>query len=178
MSVITCSYSEHNIRHLQNDDKGMTLLEVLGVLVVTAIVIGAVMGLMSDTLSSSDNQKELKNLQTIATKMKAQKFQGQYTGTDYVKILTESGGLPADMIAGGNKAKNAWGGAVTIKVSSDKYSYVIESSNVPKKNCIDLVTSLRSSSMFTKINGNVTNKVDPSTVCNADKTTIKLETNS
>lgn len=46
------------------------------------------------------------------------------------------------MIAGGNKAKNAWGGAVTIKVSSDKYSYVIESSNVPKKNCIDLVTSL------------------------------------
>ncbi|EES0431900.1 prepilin-type cleavage/methylation domain-containing protein, partial [Escherichia coli] len=99
-------------------------------------------------------------------------------GTDYVKILTESGGLPADMIAGGNKAKNAWGGAVTIKVSSDKYSYVIESSNVPKKNCIDLVTSLRSSSMFTKINGNVTNKVDPSTVCNADKTTIKLETNS
>ncbi|WP_141086416.1 prepilin-type N-terminal cleavage/methylation domain-containing protein, partial [Escherichia coli] len=107
MSVITCSYSEHNIRHLQNDDKGMTLLEVLGVLVVAAIVIGAVMGLMSDTLSSSDNQKELKNLQTIATKMKAQKFQGQYTGTDYVKILTESGGLPADMIAGGNKAKNA-----------------------------------------------------------------------
>ena len=70
MSVITCSYSEHNIRHLQNDDKGMTLLEVLGVLVVAAIVIGAVMGLMSDTLSSSDNQKELKNLQTIATKMK------------------------------------------------------------------------------------------------------------
>ena len=123
MSVITSSYSEHNIRHLQNDDKGMTLLEVLGVLVVAAIVIGAVMGLMSDTLSSSDNQKELKNLQTIATKMKAQKFQGQYTGTDYVKILTESGGLPADMIAGGNKAKNAWGGAVTIKVSSDKYSY-------------------------------------------------------
>ena len=178
MSVITCSYSEHNIRHLQNDDKGMTLLEVLGVLVVAAIVIGAVMGLMSDTLSSSDNQKELKNLQTIATKMKAQKFQEQYTGTDYVKILTESGGLPADMIAGGNKAKNAWGGAVTIKVSSDKYSYVIESSNVPKKNCIDLVTSLRSSSMFTKINGNVTNQVDPSTVCNADKTTIKLETNS
>lgn len=27
MSVITCSYSEHNIRHLQNDDKGMTLLK-------------------------------------------------------------------------------------------------------------------------------------------------------
>ncbi|WP_340577620.1 type 4 pilus major pilin, partial [Escherichia coli] len=122
MSVITGSYSEHNIRHLQNDDKGMTLLEVLGVLVVAAIVIGAVMGLMSDTLSSSDNQKELKNLQTIATKMKAQKFQGQYTGSDYIKILTESGGLPADMIAGSNKAKNAWGGAVTIKASTDKYS--------------------------------------------------------
>ncbi|MFP1453837.1 type 4 pilus major pilin [Escherichia coli] len=97
----------------------MTLLEVLGVLAtVAAIVIGAVMGLMSDTLSSS-TRKGTKNLQTIATKMKAQKFQGQYTGTDYVKILTESGGLPADMIAGGNKAKNAWGGAVTIKVSSD-----------------------------------------------------------
>ncbi|WP_410202854.1 prepilin-type N-terminal cleavage/methylation domain-containing protein [Escherichia coli] len=46
MSVITSSYSEHNIRHLQNDDKGMTLLEVLGVLVVAAIVIGAVMGLI------------------------------------------------------------------------------------------------------------------------------------
>lgn len=78
MSVITSSYSEHNIRHLQNDDKGMTLLEVLGVLVVAAIVIGAVMGLMSDTLSSSDNQKELKNLQTIATKMKAQNSRAVY----------------------------------------------------------------------------------------------------
>ncbi|EEV8848763.1 type 4 pilus major pilin [Escherichia coli] len=178
MSVITGSYSEHNIRHLQNDDKGMTLLEVLGVLVVAAIVIGAVMGLMSDTLSSSDNQKELKNLQTIATKMKAQKFQGQYTGKDYIKILTESGGLPADMIAGNNKAKNAWGGEVTIKPNNNNYSYTIESKDIPKKNCIDLVTSLRSSSMFTKINSTETSKVDPSTVCNADKTTIKLETNS
>lgn len=107
MSVITCSYSEHNIRHLQNDDKGMTLLEVLGVLVVAAIVIGAVMGLMSDTLSSSDNQKELKNPDN-RHQNESPEIPGQYTGTDYVKILTESGGLPADMIAGGNKAKNAW----------------------------------------------------------------------
>ena len=50
MSVITCSYSEHNIRHLQNDDKGMTLLEVLGVLVVAAIVIGAVLYFTKDFL--------------------------------------------------------------------------------------------------------------------------------
>ena len=67
MSVITSSYSEHNIRHLQNDDKGMTLLEVLGVLVVAAIVIGAVMGLMSDTLSSSEPKNSRGSIQVLTT---------------------------------------------------------------------------------------------------------------
>ncbi|MCZ5523869.1 hypothetical protein O5964_27325, partial [Escherichia coli] len=39
----------------------------------------------------------------IATKMKQYKFQGQYTSSDYIKTLTQSGSLPADMIAGGIK---------------------------------------------------------------------------
>ncbi|WP_449266822.1 type 4 pilus major pilin, partial [Escherichia coli] len=89
--------------------------------------------------------------QTIATKMKQYKFQGQYTSSDYIKTLTQSGSLPADMIAGGNKAKNAWGGDVTIKATADKYGYTITSNNVPKENCVELINSLRSSSMFTKI---------------------------
>ncbi|MFU1434651.1 type 4 pilus major pilin, partial [Escherichia coli] len=78
-----------------------------------------------------------KNLQTIATKMKQYKFQGQYTSSDYIKTLTQSGSLPADMIAGGNKAKNAWGGDVTIKATADKYGYTITSNNVPKENCVE-----------------------------------------
>ncbi|MGV6363627.1 type 4 pilus major pilin, partial [Escherichia coli] len=85
---------------------------------------------------------ELKNLQTIATKMKQYKFQGQYTSSDYIKTLTQSGSLPADMIAGGNKAKNAWGGDVTIKATADKYGYTITSNNVPKENCVELINSL------------------------------------
>ncbi|WP_289709401.1 type 4 pilus major pilin, partial [Escherichia coli] len=91
-------------------DKGLTLLEIAGALIIIGIVVALAMSQMSSTMSSSDNQRELKNLQTIATKMKQYKFQGQYTSSDYIKTLTQSGSLPADMIAGGNKAKNAWGG--------------------------------------------------------------------
>ena len=178
MNFRSCLYSYFALKKEKEEDKGLTLLEIAGALIIIGIVVALAMSQMSSTMSSSDNQRELKNLQTIATKMKQYKFQGQYTSSDYIKTLTQSGSLPADMIAGGNKAKNAWGGAVTIKVSSDKYSYVIESSNVPKKNCIDLVTSLRSSSMFTKIMNTTPATVDPVTVCSKDKNNITLETNS
>ncbi|MBM2962381.1 prepilin-type cleavage/methylation domain-containing protein, partial [Escherichia coli] len=84
-----------------------------------------------------------------------------YTSSDYIKTLTQSGSLPADMIAGGNKAKNAWGGDVTIKATADKYGYTITSNNVPKENCVELINSLRSSSMFTKIMNTAPATVDP-----------------
>ena len=162
----------------KEDDKGITMLEIAGGLIIIGIVIAVAMGQMSSTMASNDNQRELKKLQTIATKMKQYKFQGQYTGTDYIKTLTESGALPADMIAGQNKAKNAWGGNVTIQATTDKYGYKITSSSVPKANCVDLVNSLRSSSMFTKIKDQAPASVDPVTVCSADKNDITLETNS
>ncbi|EOX4710700.1 type 4 pilus major pilin, partial [Escherichia coli] len=106
------------------------------------------------------------------------KFQGRYTGTDYIKTLTESGSLPADMIAGSNKAKNAWGGDVTITATSNKYGYTITSKAVPKENCVELINSLRSSSMFTKIKGQTPASVDPVTVCSAATNDITLETSS
>jgi len=162
----------------KEDDKGLTLLEIAGALIIIGIVIAVAMSQMSSTMASSDNQRELKNLQTIATKMKQYKFQGQYTAKDYVKTLTESGSLPADMIAGGNKAKNAWGGAVKIEPTSGNYGYKITSSDVPKANCVELINSLRSSSIFTKIMSQTPDKVDPVSVCSSDKNTITLETSS
>ncbi|EFN6524229.1 prepilin-type cleavage/methylation domain-containing protein [Escherichia coli] len=162
----------------KEDDKGLTLLEIAGALIIIGIVIAVAMSQMSSTMASSDNQRELKNLQTIATKMKQYKFQGQYTSNDYIKTLTESGSLPADMIAGGNKAKNAWGGDVTIKPTNDKYGYIITSNNVPKANCVELINSLRSSSIFTKIMSQSPSSIDPVTKCSSDKNSITLETNS
>ena len=143
--------SYFSLKKDKEEDKGLTLLEIAGAMIIIAIVVALAMSQMSSTMASSDNQRELKNLQTIATKMKQYKFQGRYTGTDYIKTLTESGALPADMIAGGNKAKNAWGGDVTIAATADKYGYIITSNNVPKTNCVELINSLRSSSIFTKI---------------------------
>ncbi len=167
-----------SLKKEKEEDKGLTLLEIAGALIIIGIVVGLAMSQMSSTMSSSDNQRELKNLQTIATKMKQYKFQGQYTSSDYIKTLTQSGSLPADMIAGGNKAKNAWGGDVTIKATTDKYGYTITSNNVPKENCVELINSLRSSSMFTKIMNTTPATVDPVTVCSKDKNNITLETNS
>lgn len=97
--------SYFSLKKDKEEDKGLTLLEIAGAMIIIAIVVALAMSQMSSTMASSDNQRELKNLQTIATKMKQYKFQGRYTGTDYIKTLTESGALPADMIAGGNKAK-------------------------------------------------------------------------
>ncbi len=154
----------------EEEDKGLTLMEIAGALIIIGIVVGLAISQMSSTMSSSDNQRELKNLQTIATKMKQYKFQGQYTSSDYIKTLTQSGSLPADMIA--------WGGDVTIKATADKYGYTITSNNVPKENCVELINSLRSSSMFTKIMNTAPATVDPVTVCSNDKNNITLETNS
>ncbi|HBK1619783.1 TPA: prepilin-type cleavage/methylation domain-containing protein, partial [Escherichia coli] len=78
----------------EEEDKGLTLMEIAGALIIIGIVVALAISQMSSTMSSSDNQRELKNLQTIATKMKQYKFQGRYTGTDYIKTLTESGSLP------------------------------------------------------------------------------------
>lgn len=44
-------------------------------MIIIAIVVALAMSQMSSTMASSDNQRELKNLQTIATKMKQYKFQ-------------------------------------------------------------------------------------------------------
>ncbi|EHB8696965.1 prepilin-type cleavage/methylation domain-containing protein [Escherichia coli] len=167
-----------SLKKEKEEDKGLTLLEIAGALIIIGIVVTLAMSQMSSTMASSDNQRELKNLQTIATKMKQYKFQGRYTGTDYIKTLTESGSLPADMIAGGNKAKNAWGGDVTIATTSNKYGYIITSKAVPKENCVELINSLRSSSMFTKIKGQTPASVDPVTVCSAATNDITLETSS
>lgn len=60
----------------KEEDKGLTLLEVAGALIIIGIVVSLAISQMSSTMSSSDNQRELKNLQTIATKMKQYKFQG------------------------------------------------------------------------------------------------------
>lgn len=122
-----------SLKKEKEEDKGLTLLEIAGALIIIGIVVTLAMSQMSSTMASSDNQRELKNLQTIATKMKQYKFQGRYTGTDYIKTLTESGSLPADMIAGGNKAKNAWGGDVTIATTSNKYGYIITSVSVQQE---------------------------------------------
>ncbi|HHU5744693.1 TPA: type 4 pilus major pilin, partial [Escherichia coli] len=54
----------------KEDDKGITMLEIAGGLIIIGIVIAVAMGQMSNTMASNDNQRELKNLQTIATKMK------------------------------------------------------------------------------------------------------------
>ncbi|MFU1304440.1 type 4 pilus major pilin [Escherichia coli] len=178
MNFRSCLYSYFALKKEKEEDKGLTLLEVASALIIIGIVVSLAISQMSSTMSSSDNQRELKNLQTIATKMKQYKFQGQYTSSDYIKTLTQSGSLPADMIAGGNKAKNAWGGDVTIKATADKYGYTITSNNVPKENCVELINSLRSSSMFTKIMNTAPATVDPVTVCSNDKNNITLETNS
>ncbi|WP_410402882.1 type 4 pilus major pilin [Escherichia coli] len=179
MKFRSCLYSYFALKKEKEEDKGLTLLEVAGALIIIGIVVVLAMSQMSSTMSSSDNQREVKNLQTIATKMKQYKFQGQYTSSDYIKTLTQSGSLPfTDMIAGGNKAKNAWGGDVTIKATADKYGYTITSNNVPKENCVELINSLRSSSMFTKIMNTAPATVDPVTVCSNDKNNITLETNS
>ncbi|STK08191.1 major pillin subunit [Escherichia coli] len=63
----------------KEEDKGLTFLEIAGALIIIGIVVALAMSQMSSTMSSSDNQRELKNLQTIATKMKQYKFQGRYT---------------------------------------------------------------------------------------------------
>ncbi|CDL27917.1 IncI1 plasmid conjugative transfer prepilin PilS [Escherichia coli ISC7] len=109
MKFRSCLYSYFALKKEKEEDKGLTLLEVAGALIIIGIVVVLAMSQMSSTMSSSDNQREVKNLQTIATKMKQYKFQGQYTSSDYIKTLTQSGSLPADMIAGGNKAKKCLG---------------------------------------------------------------------
>ena len=169
MNFRSCLYSYFALKKEKEEDKGLTLLEIAGALIIIGIVVALAMSQMSSTMSSSDNQRELKNLQTIATKMKQYKFQGRYTGTDYIKTLTESGSLPADMIAGSNKA---------IAATSNKYGYTITSKAVPKENCVELINSLRSSSMFTKIKGQTPASVDPVTVCSAATNDITLETSS
>lgn len=57
--------SYFSLKKDKEDDKGLTLLEIAGAMIIIAIVVALAMSQMSSTMASSDNQRELKNLQTI-----------------------------------------------------------------------------------------------------------------
>ncbi|EEJ4252256.1 prepilin-type N-terminal cleavage/methylation domain-containing protein [Salmonella enterica subsp. enterica serovar 4,[5],12:b:-] len=161
-------------------DKGLTLLEILLAIVVIAVVIGYVYRQYSSVQTSVQSGGEQNNILTIIANMKQLKYQGRYTDSNYISTLYKQGLLPSDMIAdaSGTTAKNPWGGTVTISPSSDKYSFSVQETKVPMANCMSMVNALRSSSAITKINNTSTSSVDAATICNSDSNTLTFSTDS
>lgn len=161
-------------------DKGLSLLEILLVIVVIGIVIGYAYRQYSSVQTSVQSTGEQNNILTIIANMKQLKYQGRYTGSNYISTLYKQGLLPSDMIAdaSGTTAKNPWGGNVTITASADKYSFNVQETKVPMANCMSMVNALRSSSAITKINNTSTSSVDAATICTSDSNTLTFSTDS
>lgn len=67
MNFRSCLYSYFALKK-KEEDKGLTLLEVAGALIIIGIVVVLAMSQMSSTMSSSDNQREVKTCRPLQPK--------------------------------------------------------------------------------------------------------------
>lgn len=68
MNFRSCLYSYFALKKEKEEDKGLTLLEVAGALIIIGIVVSLAISQMSSTMSSSDNQRELKTCRLLQQK--------------------------------------------------------------------------------------------------------------
>lgn len=135
--------------------KGISLIEImigLGILSVVALGVYSVYGTVK---TSSENQAELKNIQSITAKVRSM-FAGRnnYTGLSE-SMVRNANGIPTAMVSGTN-IYHSWNtdASVTIApVVANPTTFTITYPGVPTANCIELVNTLQSSMQAISVGG-------------------------
>lgn len=140
--------------HRSRTQGGFGTLDMLIALVIGLLAVIAAMAAMSKLTASQNNNDELSNISSLITNTRVLKTSSGYgsTGSDLVRSMINSGGVPDLMERTTTEVFNAWGGTVTIL--STGTGFTMTYSDVPKDSCIILASKAAGSrAMSTSING-------------------------
>ena len=136
MKAITSIKS--NVRQVRKF--GLTLLETIVVLVISAIVVGGVM-LFATTATNAqktnDAMSELAGLQTVVRSLTA--GQPDYSSIT-TAILAQSGQLPAKWVSG-TALSSPFTAPVTVVSANSNENYTITMNQIPNAACSTMVTT-------------------------------------
>lgn len=148
----------HTARKTLNKEGGFALTELLFVIGIVALILGAVAAIAITTSAGQTAQNEMRIIDSSANKIRSiyssrPDFNGLTT-----KASIDIQAWPSNMTSSPN-IYNAWGGAVTVDEGTGTFAgqvaqrlFEIKTDNVSENSCVDLATA-SSSALGVKVDG-------------------------
>jgi len=132
-------------------EKGFTLIELMVVIAIGGLILGAVVMQFSDAGDQNRSQTGVKNLASLASAVASLRDVRQgYTGLTAGVIATSSA-APSSMVTAAGGLTNVFGGAIVVVGGAT--TFTITYPNVPMEQCVDIAT--KAVNMFTAPLGSV-----------------------
>lgn len=131
----------------------MTLLETLGALLISLIVMGGSAYMISKGIDNDKISKAEQNLSTFRLDIK-QLYSGEpdFSGLT-TDIAVANKIVPNSMLKSTGEVRNVWNGAVTVATGTTPTTFTITHNNIPEYACVKLATFQAGSWESVKVNG-------------------------
>lgn len=132
----------------------MNMMEVLGGLLISLIVITVAAGYLNSGFSKSKVASLEQDLVTM--RMQVQQLfsaSSDYSGLDNETAI-KAGVVPKSLIKG-NNLKTPWGGEINLSTNDANGSFTIELSGIPQEECTQLANFQADAWLSVQVNGNV-----------------------
>lgn len=154
---------------------GMTLIEVLIVMVIIGVVVGAAYTRYGKTMELNSENNTMAELQELRAGIHSlYGASSVYTGISNT-ILIDHGAAP-DSLVKGTSLINGWNGAATVAVAATSDQFTITYVGVPRDSCAKLATFQRAEWSAVSVGGTAIPATSPTatalTACSAATNTI------
>lgn len=131
----------------------MNMMEVIGALLISLIVIAIVVGNMNSGFSKSKVASLEQDIVTMRMQIQ-QLFSASpdYSGLDNATAV-KGGVVPKGLIKG-NNLKTPWGGEINLSTNDANGSFTIELSGIPQDECTQLAKFQTDAWLSVEVNGN------------------------
>lgn len=166
--------SKMKVSMATNKQAGLGLMELMISIGIASVLLLAVVAGYNTVKTSSENSAEIKNIQSIISKVRSM-FAGKnnYTGVS-AGMLKNAGGIPTAMVSGSNVVHSWSDTAITIAAASPATSFNLTYPAVPTANCIELAQTLSGSVTGITIGGTALGTTvgtnDANTLCSTTAT--------
>jgi type II secretory pathway pseudopilin PulG len=120
--------------------KGVTLTEALGVLVVLALLLGGAYALLTSATTSQQSSQLGADIASLrAATKQLWGAQGSYGSTSLNATLISAGRVPSDLPVSESTISNPFGGTVTVTGATNAFTVAV--TNIPTANCVALISN-------------------------------------
>lgn len=126
--------------------KGATLLETTFVMIIIITIIGGALTLASNAMDQSTTVQETQTVNNLAGAVRKIKMANGYPADAEIGLaMHRLGFIPANVIhTDGTDFVNSWGGSITFQRQSGGGNFSITYTNIPEKECRQLVLGVKS----------------------------------